>query len=101
MKLEKVTKEDRSSRRWYDDACGTALAMELVGERWSMLIVRADADAGEDEGWVIGLVVDLLRETTDLAIIDARNFTAAPVASVRIPHRIPPGFHGNWLPRSA
>jgi len=34
MKLEKVT------RRWYDDACGTALAMELVGERWSLLIVR-------------------------------------------------------------
>ena len=34
MKLEKV------SKRWYDDACGTALAMELVGERWSLLIVR-------------------------------------------------------------
>ena len=34
MKLEKVIK------RWYDDACGTALAMELVGERWSLLIVR-------------------------------------------------------------
>jgi DNA-binding HxlR family transcriptional regulator len=28
------------TRRWYDDACGTALAMELVGERWSLLIVR-------------------------------------------------------------
>ncbi len=26
--------------RWYDDACGTALAMQLIGERWSMLIVR-------------------------------------------------------------
>ena len=26
--------------RWYDDACGTAMAMELVGERWSLLIVR-------------------------------------------------------------
>ena len=27
-------------KRWYDDACGTALAMELVGERWSLLSVR-------------------------------------------------------------
>ncbi|WP_174273374.1 winged helix-turn-helix transcriptional regulator [Sphingomonas bacterium] len=27
-------------KRWYDDACGTALALELVGERWSLLIVR-------------------------------------------------------------
>lgn len=26
--------------RWYDDACGTALAMQLIGERWSVLIVR-------------------------------------------------------------
>lgn len=29
-----------TTKRWYDDACGTALAMELVGERWSLLIVR-------------------------------------------------------------
>src|ERR1700749_1921047 len=50
MKLEKVTESSRKpdeptkrttdKRWWYDDACGTALAMELVGERWSMLIVR-------------------------------------------------------------
>ncbi|MBO9499497.1 MAG: transcriptional regulator [Novosphingobium sp.] len=26
--------------RWYGDACGTAFAMELVGERWSILLVR-------------------------------------------------------------
>ena len=35
MKSQKLTEW-----RWYDDACGTALAMELVGERWSLLIVR-------------------------------------------------------------
>jgi DNA-binding HxlR family transcriptional regulator len=26
--------------KWYYDACGTAFAMELIGERWSLLIVR-------------------------------------------------------------
>ncbi len=39
--LERPT--SRTSRRhgkWYDDACGTAFALELVGERWSLLIVR-------------------------------------------------------------
>jgi DNA-binding HxlR family transcriptional regulator len=41
MKLENITTNDRErAKRWYDDACGTALAMELVGERWSLLIVR-------------------------------------------------------------
>jgi DNA-binding HxlR family transcriptional regulator len=41
MKLEKMTKRGNGTEnRWYDDACGTAFAMELVGERWSLLIVR-------------------------------------------------------------
>lgn len=26
--------------RWYNDACGTAFGLELLGERWSMLVVR-------------------------------------------------------------
>jgi DNA-binding HxlR family transcriptional regulator len=45
MKLQKETKKGRSASqgphgRWYDDACGTAFALELVGERWSLLVVR-------------------------------------------------------------
>ncbi|WNO54466.1 winged helix-turn-helix transcriptional regulator [Stakelama saccharophila] len=41
MKSEKITTDWKSrQKRWYDDACGTALALELVGERWSLLIVR-------------------------------------------------------------
>lgn len=45
MKLEKVTEKgsspsDRTEKRWYDDACGTALALEFVGERWALLIIR-------------------------------------------------------------
>jgi carotenoid cleavage dioxygenase len=52
---------------------------------------------GEDEGWLVGLVVDMNTDTTELAILDAVDFTAAPVAIVRLPHRVPPGFHGNWV----
>jgi len=63
------------------------------------VFVPAHADAAEDAGWLIGLVVNLIDETTALTIIDARDFEGAPQASVHIPHRIPPGFHGNWVPR--
>ena len=61
------------------------------------VFVPARADADEDEGWLIGLVIDTEEETTDLVILDARDFEAAPRASIRIPHRVPPGFHGNWV----
>jgi DNA-binding HxlR family transcriptional regulator len=40
VKLQKETESKESHGKWYSDACGTAFAMELVGERWSMLIIR-------------------------------------------------------------
>jgi DNA-binding HxlR family transcriptional regulator len=36
MKLEKTTKAKRS----YEDACGAAHALDLVGERWALLVMR-------------------------------------------------------------
>src|SRR6187399_1064280 len=36
----KLPKETEAHGKWYQDACGTAFAMELVGERWSLLIIR-------------------------------------------------------------
>ena len=62
------------------------------------VFVPANGEAAEDEGWLLGLVIDAAAGTTDLAILDAQRFEAAPVATVRLPHRIPPGFHGNWFP---
>ena len=61
------------------------------------VFVPAHENSAEDEGWLVGLVVDMKADTTDLAILDARDFTGAPVATIRIPHRVPPGFHGNWI----
>lgn len=37
MKLENVTD---SAKRRYDDACGAAHGLDLLGERWSLLVVR-------------------------------------------------------------
>src|SRR5690242_15472197 len=39
MQLEKVTNRQKSEKR-YDDACGLAHAMDLLGERWAMLVLR-------------------------------------------------------------
>jgi DNA-binding HxlR family transcriptional regulator len=40
MKLKKITKKARASRRRYEDACGAAHALDLVGERWALLVMR-------------------------------------------------------------
>ena len=41
MKLEKITDAGATqSRRRYEDACGAAHALDLVGERWALLVVR-------------------------------------------------------------
>src|SRR3978361_2049057 len=41
MQSEELTSEVSAPReRRYDDACGTALALEFIGERWSLLIIR-------------------------------------------------------------
>ena len=54
--------------------------------------------ADEDSGWLMGTVLNVDAGTTDLVILDARRFEDAPVATVHLPHPIPPGFHGNWFP---
>ena len=41
MKSEKATKATGPAEvRRYDDACGTAHALELVGDRWALLVMR-------------------------------------------------------------
>lgn len=41
MKLQDETLVGQGEHgRWYQDACAAAFAMELIGERWSLLIVR-------------------------------------------------------------
>ena len=62
------------------------------------IFVPRSPDAAEDDGWLIGLVIDDDRTTTALEIIDARSIEHPPIATVRIPHRVPPGIHGTWLP---
>jgi carotenoid cleavage dioxygenase len=62
------------------------------------VFVPASERAGEDEGWVLAYVYDASREGSELVILDAARFAARPVARVRLPQRVPFGFHGAWVP---
>lgn len=65
------------------------------------VFVPRPGESAEDAGWLIGLVVDLTNETTELHILNADDFGGKPQAVIHIPHRVPPGFHGNWVPEAA
>jgi len=83
----------------YDLAAGTRQVHDFGPQRYpgEFVFVPETDDAPEGHGWLIGLVVDMDNDTTDLVILDARHFEHPPVATIRLPHRVPAGFHGNWI----
>jgi carotenoid cleavage oxygenase len=87
----------------HDLQAGTAAARSFgrgthAGEG---VFVPASGDGGEDEGWVLSVVYDDGRDSSDLVVLDATDFTGPPVATVRLPQRVPFGFHGSWVPEGA
>ena len=55
------------------------------------------AAAGEDDGYLMTLVYDPAKNGSEFVILDAQNVDREPVARVLMPHRVPYGFHGNWV----
>ena len=84
----------------YDGETGAATEhyyepSEVSGEH----VFAPDPDGrAEDDGWLLSFVTDRATDRTDLVVLDARDVAAGPVARVRIPRRVPLGFHANWFP---
>ncbi len=49
---------------------------------------------GERDGWLIGTTLNLIRQQSELHLIDARKVKDGPVASWRASVALPIGFHG-------
>ena len=56
----------------------------------------ANRDNDEDDGYVMSLVTDSNDWKSELQIFSARDITMGPIARVKIPHRVPVGFHAWW-----
>ena len=115
MKLQKITSEKTAlEKRWYDDACGTALALELLGERWSLLIVRELMFGGRRfsdlRSGLPGVSANILARRLEglerVGIIQRRKLP--PPASVQVYELTPWGYEaeiilqelGRWATRS-
>jgi carotenoid cleavage dioxygenase-like enzyme len=92
------SEESRAIHR-YDLHEGTATSHHLRPGRTpgEAVFIPAD-DAPGGDGWLMAFVYDATTDRSDLIILDAADLTAAPVASIHLPRRVPAGFHGNWLP---
>jgi DNA-binding HxlR family transcriptional regulator len=114
MKLEITNKSAALDKRWYDDACGTALGLELLGERWSLLIVRELMFGGrrfsELRGSLLGISANILTMRLEglerVGIVQRRMLP--PPASIQIYELTPWGYEaevilrelGRWATRS-
>ena len=52
--------------------------------------------AAEEDGYVISMMYDSSSNTSSLGLFDAKDIGQGPIARVRLDHRVPFGFHGNW-----
>jgi carotenoid cleavage dioxygenase-like enzyme len=65
---------------------------EFAGE--CVPVSKANA-ASESDVWLLTLVLDGASRATELRVLDGSDVAAPPVATVRLPHVVPFGFHGN------
>ena len=61
-----------------------------------MFVERAK-DAAEGDGWLLAVVWRARENRSDLALFNALDVGSGPVALVQLGHRVPDGFHGNWV----
>ncbi|MCH9785593.1 MAG: carotenoid oxygenase family protein, partial [Gammaproteobacteria bacterium] len=70
-----------------------------VGNGVSEPVFVPESDrAGEGAGWLLATVYKAADNNSDLVILNAAAVNEGPVATIRLDHRIPFGFHGSWRP---
>jgi carotenoid cleavage dioxygenase-like enzyme len=85
----------------YDLQSGAFTAYSEGERYWCSEAPFAPADAArcEDDGYLLSYVTSLDEQTTELHVYDARarELGRGPVARVRLPRRVPHGFHSTWV----
>ena len=56
---------------------------------------------GEGNGYLLVPVNRLAENRSDLAILDALDIEAGPIALIKMPIRLRASFHGSWVPEEA
>nr|XP_061799979.1 uncharacterized protein LOC133591450 [Nerophis lumbriciformis] len=57
-----------------------------------------DGSTAEDDGYLVTFVTDEANNSSELQIFDARTLVDGPIGRVKLPVKVPPGFHSCWGP---
>jgi carotenoid cleavage dioxygenase len=60
------------------------------------VFVPRSAEAPEGDGWLTAVVWRAAENRSDLLIFEALDLAKGPIATAKVPRRVPFGFHGNW-----
>ncbi|MFV0248794.1 MAG: carotenoid oxygenase family protein [Tenacibaculum sp.] len=52
----------------------------------------------EDDGYIISFVTNANTHKSEAIILNAKNINSEPLAIIKLPQRVPLGFHGCWIP---
>ena len=61
------------------------------------MFVPAEGATNEDDGYLLCFVYDEPSNKSEFLVLDARDMSAQPLARVKLPVRVPFGFHGSWI----
>ena len=65
-----------------------------------MFAPRVGAADADDDGYVLAFVADATTGESEVVVVDAQRAGDEPVCRVRIPQRVPIGYHAWWVPSS-
>ncbi|KAG2485817.1 hypothetical protein HYH03_015527 [Edaphochlamys debaryana] len=60
------------------------------------MFVPRPGSAREGEGWLLAAVHNAESQCGEVVILDALDLARGPLATIRLPHRLPAGLHGSW-----
>ena len=79
-----------------------SIPRELTGvylrTAWRARVRAGRLAAAEDQGYVVTFATNAATLQSYFLILHAGDIAGEPAATLRIPHRVPGGFHGCWVP---
>jgi carotenoid cleavage dioxygenase-like enzyme len=61
------------------------------------VFTHAGDGAAEGQGWLMAVIYRQAQDVSEFVVFDAQNVEQGPIASARLPRRVPFGFHGQWV----